>query len=246
MSVTCQSCGAGEIYSFSWEQAQSGPYPQMRRDVSVFVRPRQLRHGALYECASCGQRWYLYGQPAIMNIVPRQRLELIERWNAQPITLQQEHLDQLLAIGQTPPYPYGISRQCQETPCSVTTSDGEQIDLAIVSLQRHAPFEESRNYRLGSEIATVRPSPHALPLAVRIASSRADEVRMGFSPTVIDLPDSGLLALNGRASFLLWPGCNSPEVVVSSRKVDWSSPPAVYREPKAVCFVADSTECAAV
>ncbi|MGH8301730.1 MAG: hypothetical protein ACRET5_09730, partial [Steroidobacteraceae bacterium] len=140
----------------------------------------------------------------------------------------------------------GSSRHCQETPCSVTTLDGEQIDLAIVSRQRHAPFEEWRDCRLASEIAAVRPSPHALPLAVRIASSRADEVRMGFSPTVIDLPGGEWLALNGRASFLVWPGCKSSEAVVSSREVDWMQPPPVYREPKPIYFVADPTERAAV
>lgn len=246
MSVTCQSCGAGGIYSFGWEQAQSSPYPQMRRDVSVFVRPRRLRHGTLYECVSCGQPWYLYGEPAVMNIVPRERLALIEKWNERPIILQQGHMDQLLAIGETPPYPYGSSRHCQETPCSVTTADGEQIDLAIVSMQRHAPFEDWREYRLGSEIAMVRPSPDALPLAVRMASSQADEVRMGFSPTVIDLPRGEWLVLKGRASFLVWTGCENSEVVVSTRKVDWSDPPPVYAEPKAVYFVADPTERAPI
>lgn len=237
--ISCQSCGAGGVYSFGWEQAQSSPYPQMRRDVSVFVRPRELRHGTLYECVSCHQPWYLYGDPPVMNIVPRRRLELIERWNERPIILQQAHIDQLLAIGATPPYQFGISRQYQETPCSVTTADGERMDLAVVSVQRHAPFEEWRDYRLGSEIAAVRPSPHALPLAVRMASSRADEVRMGFSPTVIDLPGGEWLALKGRASFLVWPRCKSSEVVVSSRKVDWLHPPPVYDEPKAVYFAAD-------
>ncbi|HEX8755071.1 MAG TPA: hypothetical protein VF745_01935 [Steroidobacteraceae bacterium] len=246
MSVLCQSCGAGGIYSFDWEQARSSPYPQMRRDVSVFVRPREMRCGKLYECVSCGQPWYLYGEPAVMNIVPRQRLALLEKWNGRPIILQQGHMDQLLAIGQTPPYPYGIFRHCQETPCSVSTADGEQIDLAVVTMQRHAPFEQWREYRLGSEIATVRPSPHALPLAVRIASSRAEEVRMGFSPTLIDLPGGEWLALKGRASFLVWPGCESSEVTVSGREADWSDPPPVYDEPKAVYFVTDPAERAAV
>jgi hypothetical protein len=126
------------------------------------------------------------------------------------------------------------------------TAGGEQIDLAIVSLQQYAPFEEWRDYRLGSEIATLRPSSHALPLAVRIASSRAEEVRMGFSPTLIDLPGGEWLALKGRASFLVRPGCNSSEAVLSSRTVDWMQPPPVYREPKPVYFVADPTDHAAV
>lgn len=74
---------------------------------------------------------------------------------------------------------------------------GERIDTAIVSLQRDAPVEHWRPARLASEIAEVYPSPYALPLDVCIAGAGAPERAMGFSPSLIEMPDGKRFTLNG-------------------------------------------------
>ena len=238
--TSCPSCGAGGLISFDWEYAKTSRSPEHRRDLSVFVRPRELRYGVLYECVLCRHPWYLCGEPAFMNFVPPERLELIEKWNEHPIILRQEPSAQLGAIGRTPPDQYGNGRQFHETPCAITTVSGEQINLAIVSVQRHAPFEEWRDCRLASDIAAVHPSPYALPLTVRAASSQADEIRMGFAPTMIEAPNGELLALNGTQNFLVSSRCKASEVVVSNRRLDWSNSPALHGRPDGIVyFVAD-------
>lgn len=260
----CKLCGAGSTISFNWSYAKETQRSEQRwaalhklkdsfswltskkeerseRDLSVFVRLRDLRYGALFECQICKQPWYLYGEPEFMNFIPQDRMGIIENWNNQPIAFSQEHLSELRDIGRTPPDIYGNGSQFDQTPCSVTTVSGEQIDLAVVSFQRHAPFEEWRHYRLASEIAQIRPSPYALPLSLRIASSNADEMRMGFAPTCIQAPDGRRLLLNWTQHFLVEAGFDAKTMTLGQWSFDYKNMPRVCNGPQnVVYFVADS------
>lgn len=236
----CRACGAGSVISFDWQYAQTAPQAEHRRDVSIFIRPAPLRYGTLYECRSCGQPWYLFGDPASMSFVPKERVELIRRWNEREIVLSTGHAAQLQAIGRTPPDVYGNRSQFHETPCAVTTVQGEQLDLSVISIQQHAPYEERRAYRLATDIAEIRPSPSALPLSIRVATSRAEEARMGFAPTLVELPSGDLIALNWTQHFFVREGCSASDVVLSTRRLDLENPPAVYNGTEGVTyFIAD-------
>ncbi len=239
-SPNCKNCGSGSTISFNWEYAKTTTRPEDQRDLSVFVEPKALRYGVLYKCRSCGQPWYLCGDPAFMNFVPMERLPIIERWNEQPIVLPTEFTECLAVIGATPPDIYGNRSQFQETPCAVTTIDGQEIDMAVISIQRHAPFEEWRKYDFATEIASVSLSPYALSLAVRVASSKAHEVRMGFAPTLVETGDGEVVTLNGTQNFFVWRNCKAGDVVVSQRRFDWTTAPPVYNGAKnVVYFIAD-------
>lgn len=236
----CRICGAGSTISFNWEYAKTNNRPDARRDLSVFTSPRQMRWGTLFQCASCAQPWYLDGDARFMNFVPRERIRLIQEWNEHSIVIGSEHRAKLEQIGRTPPDLYGNGAQFHETPCGVVTKSGERLDLTIVSVQRHAPFEEWRQCRLASEIETIYPSPHALSLPVRTATSRADEIRMGFAPTLVELPNGELVALNWTQNFFVREGCDTNAIVVSQRRLDMKNPPEIYSSPKNVTyFVAD-------
>ncbi len=239
-SANCKDCGSGSTISFNWEYAKATRLRDYQRDLSVFAELKALRYGVLYKCRSCGQPWYLCGDPAFMNFVPMDRLPIIDRWNEHPIALPTEFTECLAAIGATPPDIYGNRSQFQETPCAVTTIDVQKIDMAVISIQRHAPFEEWRNYRLATEIASISPSPYTLSLAVRVASSKAEEVRMGFAPTLVETGDGELVVLNWTQSFFVWRNCKASDVVVSQRRFDWKNPPPVYNGAKnVVYFIAD-------
>lgn len=233
----CTHCGAGRTLSFNTEYASQ---PKHQRDLSMFVEPMALRYGTLYRCKYCGQSWYLHGSPAFMSAVPANRLPLIKRWNENPILLSAHHRSQLEAIGATPPDLYGNGSEFHETPCSVTTLDGERIETAMVSEQLHAPFEEERSCRLATEIAELVPSPYALPLEVRVDCSKAEEVRMGFSPTLVLLPNGEVLELNGRNSFLVQGDCRAADVKLSPLWFKYRDRAIGYHgREKIVYFVAD-------
>lgn len=236
----CSECGAGQTISFNWRYAEATSRPEMRRDLSVFVNPRPLRYGTLYTCRSCGQAWYLCGDPPFMHFVAKERLPLVEEWDRTPIKLSPRQLYALEGIGRTPPDLYGNGIQFHETPCSVVTREGECINLAVISRQRHAPIEEWRQCRLASEIVEIHPSPHALSLAVRLETTQAEEFRMGFAPTVVVLPSGEELALNWAQHFLVWDQCDASKVVLSSNHFDFRNPAKIYNGTQGVVyFVAD-------
>ncbi|GLQ50904.1 hypothetical protein ACFFJT_06350 [Dyella flava] len=175
-----------------------------------------------------------------MNHVPPERVDLIRQWNERKIALTEEHLSAINAIGATPPDVYGNGRQYRETPCAITTIHGSSFDLAIVSIQEHASFEEWRHCYLASDIKEVRPSPFALSHEIRVATSRADEIRMGFAPTVVELPSGEIVALNWRQNFLVKADCDASQVIISQRRLDWREPPPVLNTPPGIVyFVAD-------
>jgi hypothetical protein len=236
----CRICGAGSTISFNWEYAKQTKRADAKRDLTIFIKPQALRWGTLFRCASCDQPWYLDGEARFMNFVPRDRIHLIAEWNEHKLLLKPEHLTKLEMIGRTPPDVFGNGAQFHETPCGVLTKSGERVDLAIVSLQKHAPFEDWRHYRLASEIEDIYPSPYALPLPVRIATSNADESRMGFAPTLVDLPCGKTVILNWTQNFLVRDGCDASAVVVSRQQLDVKNLPAIQPPPKNVThFVAD-------
>jgi hypothetical protein len=189
----CRYCRAGSVSHFNWASAKSLP-PESRPLLLSFVPLLPLRRGTLYRCKHCDQRWYLDEESRGMHRVPPDRMPLLEAWGSRPIELSSENLAELTKIGRTPPYWGGPGDPLY--PCAVETVAGEHFDRAIVSFQRHAPLESSRSYRLGSEIARVRPSPHAAPLAVRVEASRADMVFRDVRQTVFEAPDGSTIHLD--------------------------------------------------
>lgn len=235
----CEACGAGSVVGFNWDHARRSRDAETRRRVAALGAPRKLRSGTVYSCTRCNAAWYLHGDRPWMEAVPEGRMPIVEAWNRAPLVLPEAVRAALDAIGRTPPDLYGNGDAYHETPCSVVTASGEELNLAVVSRQRGAPVEESRNYRLASEIAEVRPSDFALPLDVRIASSRSPELRMGFAPTPIEMPDGGLFVLNWATHFLDEPGYSAADARVSDAPLDMSNLPRIAGTRPAVWFIAD-------
>jgi len=175
-----------------------------------------------------------------MSVVAEDRVPLILRWNEREIWLAPELVGKLDAIGRTPPDSFGNGRDYSQTPCSVLTKAGERLDLAVVSLQQHAPFEADRNYRLGLEIADVYPSPYALPLSVRVATAAAREAGQGFAPTPIEMTDGKQFVLNWQPDFVAVDGYRGKDARLLGRQPEWTLQPQVISKPdQIVYFIAD-------
>ena len=238
--ATCRSCGAGRMIGFNWDYARE---KGLGLDLDAFQLAENLRRGTLYQCRDCGHPWYLApdSQVKFMNAVNPDRLPLIHRWNEKPILLSPDHERKLAAIGRTPPDHYGNGKDYHQTPCGVVTTSGEKIDLAIVSQQGHAPYENGRACRLADEIGDIYPSPFALSLAVRLATTRASEISMGFAPTLVETPDGKLFTLNWTTHFFVKPGIRAGDLAVSQKGLDRQHLPEIYAGGEAITyFIADS------
>lgn len=238
---TCEACSAGALTGFDWLGAMMHGSSETRATVKSLEVMMPLRRGILYQCRACNQPWHLDGGSRWMTIVPRERMPLIRAWNEAPIMLSRTVTQKLAGIGCIRAV-HVNGGDLMETPCGVLTHSGERIDLAFVAIQKDAPVEEWRTYRLGSEIADVYPSPYALPLDVREAGAAAQERAMGFAPSLIVMPDGQSFTLNGRTSFLTEPGYRAPEARISSGGIDdnaLSKLPPIASGQDVVRFVAD-------
>lgn len=160
-----------------------------------------------------------------MTHVQPERLPLVLDWNRMVIAIPSSASIVVDRIGATPPDIYGNGRDWRNTPCEVITRAGERFETAMICVQRDAPVQDYIHFRLGSEIAEVRESPFALPYVVREASSRAEEIRMGFSPTLIEMPDGKRLVMNGMTSFMANSGYVASDARVVNLGVFIESPP---------------------
>lgn len=236
----CQACGAGATVSFNWAFAHERGSPEDVERITAFILWRSLRRGSLYRCSVCDEVWHLDGAEQTITHVRSTRLPLVLEWDQQPVTLTKEVEVQLEQIGPTPPDVYGNWSDKRVTPCKVIMTDGEEVDPAMVCVQLDAPVQDYMKTRLGSEIARVSNSSFALPLDVRLATSRAPEMRMGFSPSLIEMPDGKRFALNGMTSFMDERGYDAATARVTEGNYFTESPhPSILQAPAITYFVVD-------
>jgi hypothetical protein len=244
----CEACQAGRLETFSVGHAErqseadaQDPIGNARQALGSLTIWQPLRRGALYRCEVCGRPWHFEEQGGQMTNIPEDRVALVLRWSRGPIMLPATIRSELERIGRSPQVPLLSGLLYEQTPCAVVTTAGEPIEMAMVSIQRHAPFEPYRQSRLGSEIADVYPSPYALPLWVRIATSQAEEFRWGLFPTDIEMPDGATFTLDGQPEFLNRDGYRGSDAFlpVDGRPLGKEMPGAVQLSKDVVYFVAD-------
>jgi len=242
-NTKCRLCQAGSTISFNWQYALKNSKSDLPKIKNLYVNPQKLKTGTLYQCKSCGAHWYLDADKQLMNFVQEEKLDVISRWSETNLKLKAGHILALNNIGETPPDLYGNGSKCRETPCQVKTKNGDLFECAIVTIQSHAPFEEWREYKLASEIEEISESAYALPLDVRLATTQADEIRMGFAPTIVELSNGERSILNLTTNFLKINGISTSESKVCSERIKTSNMPPIYQAAeKVVYFVADPSD----
>lgn len=233
----CDACGAGATVSFNWRYAQERRSAEDVERINLFAAWKNLRRGKLYRCLACQAVWHLDGDSERMTHVNDERIELVLAWNAAPITLPADLVAIVQQIGPTPPDVYGNGRERRATPCAVETNSGEIFERAMICVQADAPVDDHLQFRLGSEIARIHESAFALPAEVRRASSLAPEMRMGFSPTLIEMPDGRRFVMNGMTSFMVMDGHAAKDAQVANGSYFQENPPPGFIEtPKDIVY----------
>jgi hypothetical protein len=237
---SCTACGAGAQIGFNWEYYQQHNDPEHRERIAVLAPWQNLRRGWLYRCGSCQEVWHLDGSSSWMTHVSSERLPLVLEWNRAPIQLSDDMEAALAGIRPTPPDMYGNGKERRVTPCKVTSHSGQLFEVAMVCVQLDAPVQDWMQFRLGSEIAEIADSDFALPFDVRLASSRAEEIRMGFSPSLIEMPDGKRFVLNGMTNFMVEGGYRASDSRVVEGNYFREEPrPQFLQQPDIVYFVVD-------
>lgn len=233
----CQACGAGALVSFNWHYARERQSPEDMEKIALFSQWIELRRGSLHRCRVCDEVWHLDRQAERMTHVEAERLPLILDWNRAAIELPANMVKEVRRIGPTPPDVYGNGSGQRVTPCEVVSRSGEHFERAMICVQLEAPVQVDVRFRLGSEIAEVKESVFALPRSVREASGRAKEMRMGFSPTLIEMPDGRRFVMNGMTSFMAVQGYAASDArVATGSYFSEERPPSFVETPDDVVY----------
>jgi hypothetical protein len=234
-------CDGKRYINFVWAGSSAARYPELSKYPKHIVRKQDLKMGSLWECQICHHKWYLDYSGSTMHQVPKDREEILDRWSAKPLKLSPELLKVLAQIGATPPDIFGNHTNEIVVPCRVQTKEGVVFDPAIVSFQRLPPIEYwQKNIHLIDEIETIQASESALPAEVRVATSEADEVRMGFAPTIVLAPHGTRFCLNWTTNLFIHPTIKAGSIrVAASVRYDSSIQHVSALEADVARFIGD-------
>lgn len=227
----CRNAARGGIQGAE-EKAKTSGYNYY---TLKFDKYKNLRFGSIYSCKKCKTLWYYHPDYTPLRRIPEDQLETILFWNDGKIELSNANKITLTSIGETPCGIHNYRKNFTQFPSGVLTMEGEKIDLAIVSFQKHAPYEE--NYRLGDEIREIYESPYALPLDVRQATSVAHESSNSFYPTYITIGERKFI-INGRVNFF-YSILDAQEAKLAEKDKCATKTPIIDDPPNITYFVCD-------
>ncbi|WP_201280791.1 hypothetical protein [Paenibacillus lutrae] len=224
LPAACPQCSGKRYISFNWTRFQHGDDAESRQVQRALRISKQLKHGWQYTCVSCGSEWYLGRDGNMMSYIHPSKAGLVERWNAGSYQLPDAIWESLRRIGAIPPALSGNGHGHAEVPCQVKTVRGEIFDMAYVSFQNRPPidlWQDGRRIRFCDEIKEVSPSVYTLPADVRLATSQAQEIRMGYAPTTIQSADGRLFQLNWANDFFVSDLYRGEDFKLANLTGDW-------------------------
>jgi hypothetical protein len=217
----CKNCQADFIHGSLVEQFEIYP-------IEIW------KFGHLYQCSRCSCYWFLPEHKQYTQRIHYSLLPLAHHWNQTPLPLNSSTLSVLAKIG-------GVegSKNCISIPCAVKNVSGGCHDKAVVLISKEPPcfWYEPPIVHWADELANINPSPFALPLDVRKASSRKMEVSMGFAPVGIVDRQGIEYTLPCESQFFDSNDVKGEEISLSRRKKKWKK--TVLPSPAQVFYFVD-------
>lgn len=180
----------------------------------------KLKTGQLLQCEICKAIWFIDNSKEQADTVVQDRLRVVKEWNSKKLSIRPNHLQVLLEIGCTPSDHYGNLKEFISIPCKCTLTSGEIIENAVVSIQGKPPvgliYHGHNDFYFIDQVIEIQPSDLSLPLKVRIETAKADEIRMGWAPTVVFLPNNKMYITNGTTNFFLEDGVKGKDISISA------------------------------
>lgn len=167
-----------------------------------FLTVRRLSKGGaeIIRCRRCGRLNLVEETMGTCLEITPEDFPFIERWERTVYAPTPQQLEVLAKIGATPPDIYGNGSETIAIPCEGRIYGEPYITKMWVLFQKFPPIgllHGSSPWRFITEVEDLQPSDFALSREVRKATTLADEIRMGFAPTIVRAP-------NGREYVLNW------------------------------------------
>jgi hypothetical protein len=158
----------------------------------------------------------------MMRVDPDREAD-VDEWNHHPRLATSAQLDALRAIG-------APATGLLSIPCACRTRSGVELPHCVVRLQNRPPLWGGRVLFL-DEVVDVEPSPHALPLDVRAAVFDADEIAMGFAPTLVRTPSGRRYLIDIDQYFFFADQTQGKDVKLADGAIDRGDLPPITRWP---------------
>ncbi|MCB1179606.1 MAG: hypothetical protein KDK36_18655, partial [Leptospiraceae bacterium] len=159
-------------------------------------------------CPLCESKWFKYFKPrekkkefVDVDFIDDKILKKIQVWNKTKYSPTKAQVEVLKKIGATPPDLYGNYSDLIQFPCKCVLKDGKELEFCIVTFAPSPFINGLEKIIYISDVKSIKPSPYTLSPAVRYATTRADEIRMSYAPTVVELPTGGKHVFNWTNDF---------------------------------------------
>lgn len=237
--MSCPSCLEENVVGFNWKLARKGKFPELNRYASGLKLDKELKFGEVYSCQVCETKWFLNDDKAFMEIMPTSQIEIVEEWNSRNLTPSRDIVSKLKKIGATPPDIFGNMSEFIDIPCRCTTKDGRNVEMCLVRFQKKPPLDEIyKEVIFMDDVADIFESACALSPKVRVASSNADEVSMGFAPVFVQSRTGDEFILNWTQNFFEMSGYRGKDIVLGNeKKLGKHMPPIYHDDPSKITLV---------
>jgi len=217
----CPYCDDPPYISFNWPYAINDSNDKLHFMAKQLDLMESLKFGFLYSCGLCGQRWYLDDAEMLMSRIPDDKYSLLMEWNERDLTPTESQRVTLDSIGGTEADFYGNGRGLIRIPCLATIGD-QIIDPAIVLISKTPPIQNYLvNIKLFKSGTVIQATDFALSIEVRIATINAEEMRNGFSPTVVQAIQGRNFILNGTCDLFSYGDVLGCDIQLSKNLRSW-------------------------
>lgn len=183
------------------------------------ILDRPLKYGFLYRHKLFKQYWYLDGDEEYMHRVRKHHFDLLMEWNEKQLDLTYDQIDLLAKIGATEADRYGNRRGRIKIPVCVVLKSGKTIDPCLIQISKEPPFtKEEKTILLGDIVEDIKPTEYALSQDVRVASYSANELRMGFAPTLVETKKRDPFILNWSNDVFQYGDIKGKDIILPSKK----------------------------
>lgn len=225
----CPNCkGTENVIMFNWKLACEGRTNEYTKYVKSIKKVEKLKFGWLYECLNCQQKWFLSDNKQTMTRIPKEKEDIFYIWKIKKNEVNNQLLKSLIKIMANPPDLYGNVEDYIRVPCKVILKTGEEIDFSYVQFQKSPPVEPYYdNIRFIDEIESVVSSDYVLNNEIRVASVNAQEIRMGFAPTLIKTLDEKYFIVNWSSDFFEYGSFKGKDMLLAECDLNMAQLPPI-------------------
>ncbi len=201
---------------FNWKYAKEGKDRGFSKLASQLECVRPLKYGHLYRHKKREQFWYLDDDEIHMSRIQKGDLDNLLEWDSRELTLSSEQVNILSSIGATEADNDGNGRGVFKIPCAVTNRSGQVLDPCLIKISKQPPYIQSeKSVLLGNKVNEIAPTSYALQSNVRVATYKAEELRMGFAPTFVKTIEGQLFILNWTMDIFFYDGIQGKDIELS-------------------------------